>query len=311
MADSESTADEGRAARHDNKTRVDGFKPQVRHEQLDSVPRRGNVRTARFDITGTDRVDGTTFEALRRLAPNGRVLLQFSCGKDSIAAWLELRKAGFTVVPVFKEIIKDLGFITRCLAEYEKFFDTEILVIPHRKQFLSLWLNYGNTALASRAEVDAATLHFASNAQMDRDRRNIVEYLLFENNCDVCVIGTKASDNLSRRVNFQVGGPYNANENTFALTWKLKRNAPIEIMLEEKCPIPGFYLWLGRSPELLFDAEFAFIQRYYPDDYARIRAVLPDIDVRVKKFEMSEKPRLLKPLKEVIEAKKNGHPFIL
>lgn len=241
-----------------------------------------------------------------------RVLLQFSCGKDSIAAWIELKKHGFHVVPVFKEIIPDLGFLSRCIARYEDYFGTTIWKIPHRTQFLKLFAEFGNSEHADKTTAAAIDRHLVSNAQLERDRRNIVEYLLREHDCDVCVVGTKASDNLSRRVNFQVGGPYNVNESTFAVTWKLKKNAPLDIMLEDGCPIPGFYLWLGRSPELLFDAEFWFIKRQYPEDYERIKAFLPDIDVRVKKFELADKPRLLTPLKSVLAARAAGtHEFIL
>jgi tRNA(Ile)-lysidine synthase TilS/MesJ len=40
-----------------------------------------------------------------------KVLLAFSCGKDSLATWLQLRDDGFEVVPYFCYLIPDLGFV--------------------------------------------------------------------------------------------------------------------------------------------------------------------------------------------------------
>jgi len=222
-----------------------------------------------------------------------------------------LVKHGFTVVPVYKEVFPDLSFMNRVVSAYEEYFKTPIWKIPHRSIFLGLLAKYGNPEFMNRANFDKMTEFASTEAAQVRDRRYAVEYMLKEHNCDICVVGTKASDNLSRRVNFQVGGPFNANEMTFALTWRLKKNAPFDIMLKDGMPIPGFYLWLGRSPEFTFDAEYWFIRKYYPSDYAIIKAMLPNIDVRVKTFEMNIKPRLLLPVKAMLQAKKDGRTFIM
>jgi len=64
------------------------------------------------------------------------VVPAFSCGKDSVAAWLALRAAGFTrIIPMYRYLIPDLGFIERSLAYYENFFGTPIYRVAHPSLF--------------------------------------------------------------------------------------------------------------------------------------------------------------------------------
>ena len=255
-------------------------------------------------------MDESTIEALRRLAPNGRVLLQFSCGKDSLAAWLALRDAGFTVVPVYKEVIPDIGFVARCIAHYEDLFETTVYKIPYKNLFRMLYEQYGPPMKSLRTE-EAILAATPTMADKKRESDETMSALMRQFDCEIRVIGTKASDNLSRRVNFQVQGPYNARERLFALTWRLRKNAPFQIIMDAGVPLPGFYLWLGRSPEWMFDAEYWLTKKHYPDDYQRVLRFLPEACVRATRFEHSSNPRLLRPLKTIIEAKKAGYTFIM
>ena len=66
------------------------------------------------------------------LAEHGpAVALSFSCGKDAVAAWLQLRARGFTrVVPFYMYLLPDLEFVERGIKYYEKVFETPILRVP-------------------------------------------------------------------------------------------------------------------------------------------------------------------------------------
>jgi hypothetical protein len=59
-----------------------------------------------------------------------RVLFAFSCGKDSIAAWLQLRRFFDEVCPFYLEYVPGIPFMERSLAYYESFFGTKILRLP-------------------------------------------------------------------------------------------------------------------------------------------------------------------------------------
>ena len=53
-------------------------------------------------MTTVIRNQGTSLAVREKLAADGRpVLLAFSCGKDSIAAWLAMRDMGIEVVPAY------------------------------------------------------------------------------------------------------------------------------------------------------------------------------------------------------------------
>lgn len=76
------------------------------------------------------RLEGTTASAalcreVSRLS-GGTVLLGFSRGKDSIAAWLWLRQLGIRVLPFHLAGIPGLSFVDRSLAYYEQWFATPI-----------------------------------------------------------------------------------------------------------------------------------------------------------------------------------------
>jgi hypothetical protein len=175
--------------------------------------------------------------------------------------------------------------------------------VSSREQFLDLHYWYGKTSTLKT--IDAKAELIAKGAL----KKDIDDQILAATGCNIAIVGTKASDSLNRRTNFIMSGPFNANKRTFALTWRLAKNAPLEIMINHNCPIPKFYLYLSRSPEFMFHAEYWFLKKYYPDDYERLKELLPDIDIRVKQFEHEDKPRILMPDKRIIKAHENGHKF--
>lgn len=58
-------------------------------------------------------------------------LISFSCGKDSLAAWLWLRERGIQLVPYYLYWVPGLSFVEEALAYYEEFFGTHIIRLPH------------------------------------------------------------------------------------------------------------------------------------------------------------------------------------
>lgn len=274
----------------------------------------GHYKKKVFDITSTERVDDETWRVLEALCPTRRVLLQYSTGKDSTAAWFELRERGFTVVPFFKETFRGMSFFDDVIKAHEDFFQTEILIVPNPVAFNERVLFFTgeddrcSLGLEGKRLLDEASF---SKAGIRAFRQKTVDHLLDLTDTDVCIIGTKASDSLHRRTHFRVDGPYTPRDRIMALCWRLSKNAPLRIMIENKIPIPKYYLWLGRSPDLFLENEYAMIKKYYPADYARLAEMLPNLDVFVAKYEATESTKhLLKPLRIVREAFEAGHPFV-
>lgn len=61
----------------------------------------------------------------------GACLLAFSAGKDSVAAWLHLRKFFPRIVPFYRYLIPGLEFVDRGIRMYEDFFETKVMRVPH------------------------------------------------------------------------------------------------------------------------------------------------------------------------------------
>ena len=65
-------------------------------------------------MTTVIRNQGTSLAVREKLAADGRpVLLAFSCGKDSIAAWLAMRDMGIEVVPAYLYYVPGLSRSSR------------------------------------------------------------------------------------------------------------------------------------------------------------------------------------------------------
>jgi len=108
---------------------------------------------------------------------NGVCLLGFSRGKDSVAAWLWLRRFFHTIVPFHCASVPHLGFVDRSLAYYEKEFGTKIerclsgdtLHMMHQLVFQPggdekkieamvkknprMWSHYGNNEVAAAIKI--------------------------------------------------------------------------------------------------------------------------------------------------------------
>lgn len=73
---------------------------------------------------------------IQRLKDEGRpVLLSFSCGKDSIAAWIALEDAGVEVIPCYMWLVPNLKFVNDELEYFEGVFGRKIHRYPHASYY--------------------------------------------------------------------------------------------------------------------------------------------------------------------------------
>ncbi len=85
----------------------------------------------------------------------GRCLLAFSRGKDSIAAWLELRESGLfsEIVPFHLNLVPGLRFVEESLDYFENWFQTRIIRLPH----ISFYRMLGNCVLQPPERIQEIT----------------------------------------------------------------------------------------------------------------------------------------------------------
>lgn len=205
-------------------------------------------------------------------------MVAFSCGKDSIAAWLELRRHGFErIVPYYMYLVPGLEFVDRSLAYYEEFFGTRIIRVPHPS--LYRWINAGIFQPPERAAViDRLDLPCPDYADIQRIMRE--DYQLGD---AYVATGVRAADSPIRRIALSRYGSVNHTRKQFWPVWDWNKARLIDEIDASGCKLPVDYRWFGRS----FDGiDYRFlepIKRHAPRDYERILQWFPLAEVEIER----------------------------
>jgi hypothetical protein len=213
------------------------------------------------------------------------VLLAFSAGKDSIAAWLHMRPHFARIVPVYYYLVPGLEFVEKSLRYYEDWFRTPILRLPHPS--LHRWLNNWvfQSPEVSRGDVLAA----AGLPDLDYDdlRKDVaVMNLGWPDDKEAWIAcGSRACDSPMRRLAFKKYGPARKRNFHFYPVWDWNKQRVIDTIREAGVKLPAEYRVFGRS----FDGlDFRFlhgIRQHWPDDYAKILEWFPLAELELKRYE--------------------------
>lgn len=221
-------------------------------------------------------IDGikTSAEIRAEIAAEGKpVLLGFSRGKDSLAAWLAMREAGIEVVPYHLYSVPGLRFITESLAFYQDWFDTPIVNLPHPS--LYRWLNAFTFQPPERCAVIEAAQFPEPTYQEIADALREDLNMAGAWNCD----GVRAADSPNRRMSVVTHGPVREHLRKVSIIWDWRIADVRETLARHDCPLPVDYEWFGRS----FDGiDYRFtdsIRRHAPADYQTILDWFPLADL--------------------------------
>ena len=208
----------------------------------------------------------TPSKELRDSLRGETVILAFSRGKDSIAAWLALRESGVNVVPYHMYLVPDLRFVDESLAYYSQFFGCgPILNLPHPS--LYRWLANLVYQTPERAAIlDRAQLVVPEYTEINPIVR---DYLGLPADTWVCD-GVRAADSPNRRVALTEHGPVNHKSRTMKVVWDWKIADVRAAIAAARVKLPPDYDWFGRSFDGI-DARFTSkLKQHAPDDYQRI-----------------------------------------
>lgn len=209
---------------------------------------------------------------------NGKVLLAFSAGKDSIAAWLALKAVGATVYPFYYYIHPDLGFVNRSLAYYEEFFGTRIARYP--APGLYRWWTGGVFQPPERVPVvlQSSLRPYKNELVTDAAR---MDFKLAA--ATPVALGIRAADSINRRTMFVRSGAINHAGKKFYPVWDWTKQAVTTTMFKVKVKLPIDYWIFGRSFDGLDYRFIAPVKKYFPEDYARLLDYFPLLDVELKR----------------------------
>lgn len=208
------------------------------------------------------------------------VLMSFSCGKDSIAAWLAIKDHFPRIVPFYMWPVPGLEFIEESLAYFEEFFGTHIIRVPHPSFYRML-----NNLVWQPPEririIEAARL-----PDFDYDMLNelMIKQLDLPESTFVCA-GVRAADSPNRRSAINQYGPINWKRKYFYPVWDMYKHELVDLLEQHKVKLPFDYQIFGRS----FDGiDYRFLKPlkiHRPADYGRIVEWFPLAELEIMRYE--------------------------
>ena len=228
-----------------------------------------------------DGLEYSTSEELceRMAAECDTAILAFSTGKDSIAAWLQMRKYFKRIIPYYCYVVPGLQFVEDSLRYYEDFFGCHIYRLPHRSLFRFL---YAFIAQPPRRVPIIESSGLADDTIYNDDTiGDIIR------NCedlpDAAYVGAgvRMADSPYRRIGIKTHGAINHNAKRFYPVYDWKKEDLIRAFDESGVKLPIDYRMFGRT----FDGlDYRFLQplrEWFPDDYARVLDWFPFADLEI------------------------------
>lgn len=210
------------------------------------------------------------------------VMLSFSAGKDSVAAWLALRRYFKTIVPVYMYLVPGLRLVEEGLRYYEDFFETHIIRLPNPTAYEMMNAGVHQTPDRILAIEESPLPTFSKDEvfQLVREDWGLPESTFV-------AMGVRAADSPNRRSTIMKYGSVNENRNppTFQPVWDWNKARLIDELKAAGAHLTDDYRLFGRS----FDGiDFRFLyplKRHYPDDYERILEWFPLADADIARWE--------------------------
>jgi hypothetical protein len=215
---------------------------------------------------------------------NDQVILAFSTGKDSVGAWLILRKFFRRIVPYYCYLVPDLEFVERSLRYYEDFFETRIERLPHPSLYRML-----NNLVFQAPE----NCHIIEEMELPNiDYEDLHQSIIGEHGLPEGTFvaqGVRMVDSLMRRISLKRYGPINERKRNFFAVFDWTKAKLIEEIRAAGVGLSVDYRLFGRS----FDGiDFRFLKpvaEEYPEDYRRILEMFPLAELEIRRREYREK----------------------
>lgn len=213
----------------------------------------------------------------------GRCLVAFSCGKDALAAYLQVRDVFAEVALYHLDLVPGLEFVDESIAYFERALGVTIQRAPHPS--LWRWLNNFTYQSPERcAVIEAANLPNYNYEQT----RELIAHRLGWGGLAWTADGVRAADSPMRRVALATHGPVSERQRTFKPVWDWQKADVLNAIKTAGLQLPVDYELFGRSFDGI-DLRFLDpIRKRFPRDYARILEWFPLADVQYLREEMRD-----------------------
>ena len=198
------------------------------------------------------------------------VLLAFSRGKDSIAAWLAVREH-FHVVPFYMYMIANLEFEQESIRYYEKFFGTRIIQVPHPSLYRMLRNNVYQPPERTKLirSFNLPQPNYEDICDLIREDEGLNRRDTYQ------AVGIRAADSPTRRTAINKYGTINHKAMKFYPVWDWNKARLRSEFYKHKVKLPIDYKWFGRSHDGLDYRFLSKLRQHAPADYNRILEWFP------------------------------------
>lgn len=232
-----------------------------------------------FGQDGLPLPSAQLIDVARKIAGN-RLLLSFS-GRDSLAAWLYLRDAGFELIPYFCYTIPHLSYDDQMLEYYERELGAHIIRLPH--PYLREHLHAGSWQPLENWRV----LYWSGLPRYeyaDIEDTLAKQFGLGDNY--LCVVGFKAADNLMRLRLIRQMGPIGLKRRRYYYAiWDMKTADVKRCIQEHGLKLSRSYLYFGITGDILEYWKIAYLRDHLPEDYQRLLDLFPLADLELFRYE--------------------------
>ena len=216
---------------------------------------------------------------------NGVCLFGFSRGKDSLCAFLQLRRFFKRIIPFHCAAIPGLNYAEQALLYDEEMFNTRILRMTEGTVYTNL---YGGMY---------QTLEGLCDLLVNRDFREYRKLDMLDELRQIyhipkawCAFGIAASDSLDRRIWVMNVQGRNEGNKTFYPCYDWPREKIIETVRESGLMLPPEYKYskfsMPAMPCATYNRIFA---KHFPDDYERMKDVFPLMEAKTFREELLDR----------------------
>lgn len=205
-------------------------------------------------------------------------ILAFSTGKDSIAAWLQLRRYFAHIIPYYCYTVPGLSFVERSLAYYEDFFGQHIYRLPHRSLYRFLrnmvYQPPQRVTMLEQMDIPGEEYDDAMIGEIIRQTAKLPD-------AAYVATGVRMADSPMRRIGIKSHGAINHTSKRFYPVYDWCKEDLLREFDASGVKLPVDYKIWGRT----FDGiDYRFLkpmQEYFPEDYKRVLDWFPlaDLDI--------------------------------
>ncbi|WP_370386923.1 phosphoadenosine phosphosulfate reductase [Snodgrassella alvi] len=207
-------------------------------------------------------------------------ILAFSAGKDSIAAYLAIRKRFAAVYPYYLYLVPELEFVEEQLELYERQFGFRITRLPHPALYQML------RAHVFQPPKHAAVIDAAGLADFGYADIRLMMCGMFDLPPDTPVAnGTRVEKRPKQRLSMQRHGSIVKSQFQYYPVWDWKKQDLLHCFKRNHVRLGSDYQIFGCSFDSL-DLRFLLpIKKFYPRDYQKILEFFPLCELEIFRWE--------------------------